>query len=324
MTRFLALLVLAFATRALAADGFLFVTFKGEQTPLSEQVYFALSKDGRHWTALNSGEPVLVSKIGEKGVRDPYLIRSPEGRKFYLIATDLCINRNGDWTRAQRAGSKSIVVWESDDLAQWGEPRLVKVAPDDAGCTWAPEAIYDESSQRYLVFWASRTGRDNFAKQRIWATWTADFRTFSEPFTYIDKAHDVIDTTIIREGDKFYRFSKDEQFKAITMEASGKLMGPWEDVPDFSLGKMKGYEGPECYPVEAARDGKPATWCLILDHYREGRGYQPFISQDLSKGQFNAGEGFTFPFRLRHGSVLPLSGQEYRRLESAYSKRTDQ
>ena len=29
------------------------------------------------------------SKYGEKGLRDPFIIRSPEGDKFYIIATDL-------------------------------------------------------------------------------------------------------------------------------------------------------------------------------------------------------------------------------------------
>ena len=59
-----------------------------------------------------------------------------------------------------------------DPIEQSWEPRLVKVAPDDAGCTWAPEAIYDEAKQEYLVFWASTTGRDEFAKHRIWGART--------------------------------------------------------------------------------------------------------------------------------------------------------
>jgi len=54
---------------------------------------------------------VLVSQLGEKGVRDPYLLRSQDGQKFYLLATDLSINLNRDWKRAQEAGSKSIVIW---------------------------------------------------------------------------------------------------------------------------------------------------------------------------------------------------------------------
>lgn len=301
-----------------AADGgFLFATFKGEQSPMTEQIYFVASKDGKKWEALNGANPVLVSNIGEKGVRDPYLLRSHDGKKFFLIATDLSINLNGDWSRAVRAGSKSIVIWESSDLAKWSEPRLVKVAPDDAGCTWAPEAIYNPSSKAYLVFWASTTKGDNFAKHRIWAAETKDFRTFGKPFIYIEKATSVIDTTIVEDSKAFYRFSKDEQFKAITMEVSANLMGPWKDVSQFSLSRMKGYEGPACYPISTERG---RTWCLILDHYQQGKGYQPFVTSDLAGGQFSPGEGFSLPYRLRHGSILPVSTSEYERLIEAYGK----
>jgi arabinoxylan arabinofuranohydrolase len=122
----------------------------------------------------------------------------------------------------------------------------------------------------------------------------------------------VIDTTIVQEGKSYYRFSKDEQYKAITMEVSSDLMGPWKDVGGFSLSRMTGYEGPECYRLSGS------GWCLILDHYSQGKGYQPFVSSDLAGGQFAPGEGFSLPFRLRHGSVLPLSSAEYERLVKAF------
>ena len=306
---------------ALAADGgYLFVTFKGEQTPMSEQIYFALSKDGRQWSALNDGEPVLISKLGEKGVRDPYLLRSHDGKTFYMLATDLSIHLNGNWGRAQTDGSKSIVIWESSDLVKWSRPRLVRVAAPDAGCTWAPEAVYDEEAGDYLVFWASKNRRDKFGKQRIWAARTKDFRKFEKPFVYIDKPSHVIDTNIVRDNGKFYRFSKDEQFKAITMEVSDKLTGEWQTVPDFSLSKLQGYEGPECYMLKPAADGKPAVWCLVLDHYSKGAGYQPYVTEDLASGQFTAGPDFSFPFRFRHGSILPLDAAEFARVEAAYGK----
>lgn len=313
----ISLLVLStvLATSSQSDGGYLFVTFKGEQTPMTEQIYFALSKDGKDWMALNSANPVLVSELGEKGVRDPYLIRSHDGKKFFLIATDLSINLNGDWGRAVRGGSKSIVIWDSADLVTWSKPRLVKVAPDDAGCTWAPEAVYDAEKKDYLVFWASTTKRDNFAKHRIWASRTKDFHKFGDPIIYIEKPTTVIDTTIVRDGSTYYRFTKDELYKAITMESSDKLMGTWKDVKEFSLAQLKGYEGPECYPMKS-RPGEPPTWCLILDYYSKGQGYQPFVTQDLASGQFKAGEGFSFPFRFRHGSIMPVSQKEYENLES--------
>lgn len=319
---FLALAMHLSAFNLFAADaGFLFVTFKGEQSPMTEQIYFALSKDGRNWSALNNAEPVLVSKVGEKGVRDPYLLRTHDGGKFILIATDLSINLNHDWGRAVRAGSRSVVIWESTNLVQWSEPRLVAVAPEDAGCTWAPEAIYDKAAGEFLLFWASTTKRDNFAKHRVWAARTKDFKEFSKPFIFIERPAAIIDTTMVHDGTSYFRFSKDETSKGITMETSPKIMGPWQSVTNFSLGKLRGYEGPECYLVEPATVAKPPTWCLILDYYSKGQGYQPFITHDLASGQFAPGQGFTFPFRFRHGSILRLSEEEYKRLDSAYSKR---
>jgi hypothetical protein len=315
----LAAMLLGIATSR-AEGGFLFVTFKGEASPMAEQIYFALSQDGCQWEALNKSAPVLVSHVGEKGVRDPFLLRSHNGRKFYLLATDLSINLNHDWRRATHAGSKSIVIWESTNLVSWSEPRLVQAAPDDAGCTWAPEAIYDETKKEYLAFWASTTARDDFAKQSIWAAWTKDFIHFEKPFPYIENAGAVIDTDIVHDHGKYYRFSKDEKFKAITMEVSEKLMGPWTDVPEFSLAKIKGYEGPECYRINSTSQGQPDTWCLILDQYSTGSGYQPFVTTDLGAGQFTPGTGFKFPFKFRHGSILAISQAEYLQLLASYGK----
>lgn len=303
--------------------GYLFVTFHGQETPMDEQIYFALSKDGRNWTALNDTKPVLVSELGEKGVRDPYLLRSHDKKKFYLIATDLSWALDRSVSRSIRAGSRSIMIWESTDLVHWSEPRLVKVAPNDAGCAWAPEAVYDVENGDYMVFWASTTRGDNFAKHRIWAARTKDFKTFGEPFIYIEKPETIIDTTIIHDGRSYHRFTKDEKFKALTLETSPKLTGPWTDVPAFSLAHLRGYEGPACYIVDPASSGKPATWCLILDHYAaRGAGYEPFVTHDLASGKFTPGEGFTFPFKFRHGSVLPVTKAEYQRLQAVYPNRT--
>src|SRR2546425_13310574 len=87
-----------------AEGGFLFTTFRDETTPLSEQIYMGISEDGRHWDALKGGTPVLVSDVGEKGVRDSFLLRSHDGQKVWLMATDLSVNRNRDWKRNTHAG----------------------------------------------------------------------------------------------------------------------------------------------------------------------------------------------------------------------------
>lgn len=319
-TRILMLLALCLCAGAYAAElgGYLFVTFRGEANPMTEQVYFMISKDGRRWKALNNEKPILVSTLGEKGVRDPYIIRSHDNKKFYMIATDLSIHlTRHDWGRATRDASQSIVIWESRDLVNWSRPRLCKVAPDTAGCTWAPEAVYDAEKKQYMVFWASMTSDDDFAKHRIWAAYTKDFRSFGKPFIYIEKPTTVIDTTIIRENGVYYRFTKDEKHKAITMEKGDSIMGEWEEVSDFSLANLKGYEGPTCFMTEPPTEGQPAKWCLLLDKYPRD-GYQSYETDDLSTGDFDDGDRMDFPFHpVRHGTVLALTATEYNRLKNA-------
>ena len=321
------LLVLSSAwSRASGDGGYLFVTFKGE-SPKGEQIYFALSRDGLTWSALNQSKPVLVSTIGEKGVRDPYLLRMQDGYKFVLIATDLAIYADkiktgsgaAAWKHSVESGSRALVIWESTDLVNWDGPRLVSVAPADAGCAWAPEAIYDPAAGDYLVFWASTTAGDHFKKHRIWAAHTRDFREFSAPAVYIERPASIIDTTIVQDGQSYYRFSKDEVRKAILMESSPRLDGPWREVSGFSLATTTGIEGPECYPIKQQAGSAPQSWCLIVDFYAKSLGYQPYVAQDLGQGNFTKGEGFSFPFKFRHGAVLPITEEECTRLEKAFS-----
>lgn len=60
------------------------------------------------------------------------------------------------WDAAQRQGSKGIFVWESTDLVNWSNERLVVVENSSAGMVWAPEAIWDAAKGQYLVHWASK------------------------------------------------------------------------------------------------------------------------------------------------------------------------
>ena len=286
--------------------GYLFAHFRGERSNEWEQIFFAISKDGAKWQPLNDGKSVLQSNLGEGGVRDPYIVRNPENGTIYLIATDLCIGRNGDWGRAQRAGSKAIIVWESKDMVNWSEPRRVEVAVPNAGCTWAPEAFWDADKKDFFVFWASRETLNGSNRQRIYSARTKDFKTFTPAKLYIEKPNDIIDTDIVSEGGKLYRFSKDETQKSIILEVSDTLEGEWKPVPGFPVKNFVGYEGPECFRMA---DGR---WCMIIDYYSRGQGYKAFFCDDLSKGDFAPSErGLEFPYRFRHGGVITLSQTEY-------------
>ncbi|WP_215453949.1 family 43 glycosylhydrolase [Streptomyces sp. ATCC 21386] len=311
-----------------ALKGYMFSYFTGEGTSDGEQLYAALSKgnDPLKWRELNDGKPVLTSTLGEKGLRDPFIIRSPEGDKFYQIATDLKIYGNGDWDASQRTGSKSIMVWESTDLVNWTNQRLVKVSPDSAGNTWAPEAYYDEERGEYVVFWASKL-YDNEAhsgdtyNRMMYAT-TRDFYTFSEPKVWIDRGYSVIDSTVIRHDGEYFRLSKDERnnssstpnSKFIFEEKSDTLRNlSWTAVAEgIGKGEMSAAEGPLVF-----KSNTEEKWYAFLDEFG-GRGYIPFETTDLASGVWTPSTGYDLPSKPRHGTVLPVTQAEYDRLLRTY------
>jgi len=211
-------------------EGYLFGHFIGEGDENGEQIYFAVSEDGLHFKDLNGGKPVLVSGIGEKGVRDPFLYRSHDGKQFYLIATDLSIYHRGGWIQneqgyydASTTGSPYLVLWQSSDLVHWSEPKLIKAAPENAGMAWAPEMIWHEESGQYVIFFASSIMNPETKMKAkpnaIYYVATKDFETFSEAKLFIDcqndipggtgKPREIIDTTVLKVGDWYYSASKD-------------------------------------------------------------------------------------------------------------------
>ncbi|MET9793577.1 family 43 glycosylhydrolase [Streptomyces canus] len=311
-----------------ALKGYMFSYFTGEGTSDGEQLYSALSKgnDPMKWRELNAGKPVLTSTLGEKGLRDPFIIRSPEGDKFYQIATDLRIYGNGDWDAAQRSGSKSIMIWESTDLVHWTNQRLIKISPDTAGNTWAPEAFYDAKLGEYVVFWASKL-YDNEAhsgdtyNRMMYAT-TRDFYSFSEPKVWIDRGYSVIDSTMIQNNGTYYRLSKDERnnssstpnSKFIFEEKSDSILNPsWTAVAEgIGKGAMSAAEGPLVF-----KSNTEDKWYAFLDEFG-GRGYIPFETTDLDSGNWTPVADYDLPAKPRHGTVLPVTQAEYDRLLRAY------
>lgn len=302
---------------------YLFAHFiDSENDATKEQIYFSVSTDGTEWTTLNSGAPILTSTVGELGVRDPYILRGEDG-KFFIIATDLSIyNRRGDsnrWGTCQTSGSQSIVVWESSDLVNWSDASLVKVAPDNAGCTWAPECVYDAEKDAYMVFWASKTADDNYAVQRVYKSYTTDFKEFTAPEVYIDgETVSNIDTTIINHKGVYYRFTKNESKSSITMMKSTSLSDGWTDVETYTINgtagnTVTGYEGPTVYKLNGED-----KWCLLLDYYSKSKGYKPFVTDDITKGEFTSAADFKFDGTYRHGTVMPITLDEYNALVEKY------
>ncbi|KAG8681265.1 hypothetical protein FRC12_020449 [Ceratobasidium sp. 428] len=323
----------AFATSAIATPlearqssytAYMFAYFTGEGYSNGETISFAVSNGNNalSWSEVHGGTPYLTSTVGTKGVRDPSIIRAHDGSKFWLLATDLKMYGNGDWNAAVRTGSRSIVIWESTDLKNWGTPRLVQVSPATAGNTWAPEAVWDPSQNKYIVFWASSLYAANdpnhtgSSYHRIMSATTTDFKTFSTAQVYIDKGYSVIDTTIAYDSSSstYYRFSKDERANSASTpngkfpfeEKGSSLSGSWSTVAvGIGKGSVSRGEGPTVFKSNTVAN----KWHMFIDEFG-GRGYVPFETTNIASGAWTLSSGYSLPSRPRHGSVIPITEAE--------------
>ena len=315
-----------FSESAYPAGGYLLVHFTSELpekdalgNPIprtdGEQIWFALSRDGLHWRDL-SPSPVLRSHIGDPGVRDPFPVRDPRTGRVYLIATDLCIEGGTDWGKAQFAGSRDIIVWESDDLIRWSGERAETVGIPEAGCVWAPEAVYDPEQDCFFVFFASMVGDPGEEpKQRIYACRTRDFRSFTETKLWIERPGHIIDTTVFRHDGTWFRISGDDATHRLLFETAERLEGPWTILSSPALSALPGVEGPETFTLP---DGRT---CLMADRFADGLGYLPLVTDAPGKTDFRVlgpDEYDMGGVKKRHGGVLRLTEEECRRLEQAY------
>lgn len=330
-----------------------------------ERIYFGISQDGLNFTALNDSKPVIESTLGTHGLRDPFIIRSHEGDKFYLIATDLTVagvTQDGvtypgqGWDQNQTNGSQSIMVWESTDLVNWSKQRMCKVAVDDAGCTWAPEAYWDDDTEQYVVFWASKlkTG----GKQRLYYATTRDFYTFSNAQVWFEEDGSVIDTTVIKVDDWYYRYTKNEDgntntygtpSKRIYCEKSKSLTAPaedWELVYNNCLNVDGGQIEGGCIFEINTEDVENAKKIAALKGYElkgdrifaliadaTGKTIFPGLSDNITTGQFNvlgteanASVNGTPLYSMpepaaSHGTIMPITSEEYDNLMKKYNSR---
>jgi hypothetical protein len=321
-TRDLALTVQPLPAAGAEEEAYVWAFFTGEGDG-AEQVSLAASRgnDALSWNTLNDGQPLFTSTQGTQGLRDPFIIRSAEGDRFYMLATDLKVaGLAGGFDAAQRSGSLYMEVWESNDLVNWSGQRHVKVSSDFAGNTWAPEAYWDEELDTYVVYWASNlydttdvADRTAVTYNRMMYATTDDFTHFSEAKPWVDvkrgTGRGTIDATVARVDDTYYRFIKDEASMTIRQEQStdllatvtGALPGTTGAADEWTLvkdrvatglpngepgGTFTQGEGPSIFPANEG-DVNGYEWYLFIDQpsYHAGPNYYiPFATDDIADG----------------------------------------
>ncbi|TDO99230.1 alpha/beta hydrolase fold domain-containing protein [Flavobacterium sp. 245] len=287
----------------LKPDGYVFTYFKGNG---EDGLHLAYSEDGYKWTALKNDTSFLTPEVGkDKLMRDPCVIKGGDGL-YHMVWTV-------SWT------DKGIGYASSKDLIHWSKQEFIPVMAHEkkARNTWAPEITYDEKAKIYMIYWAS-TIEDKFLEtkseeekgynHRIYYTTTKDFKKFAKTKLLYEPGFNVIDASIVRQGNQFVMYLKDETRnpvkKNIKVATSEKLTGPYSQASKAITGDYWA-EGPTAIQVDN-------NWIVYFDKYTQKK-YGAV--KETSKGWEDISEQVSFPAGTRHGTVIKVSAEEINSLK---------
>lgn len=292
--------------------GYLFVYFTGNHIS-QEAVCYALSSDGYNFNKLNGGKPVLDSKIisSTGGVRDPHILRSQDGKWFYMVVTDMVSDNGWDSNRAMvMLKSKDLVNWEHSVINMQkkypGQERLKRV--------WAPQTVYDANQGKYMVYWSMKHG--NGPDIIYYAYANKDFTDLEgepKPLFLPENGKSCIDGDIVYKDGTFYMFYKTEGHgNGIKLATTRSLTsGEWTEYPDYKQQTKDAVEGAGTFKLIGSD-----KYILMYDVYMRGT-YQFTESTDLINFKVIDNE-VSMDFHPRHGTVIPITAKEYKRLEKRY------
>jgi hypothetical protein len=281
-----------------ASTSYLFSSFRGNG---EDGLHLAYSEDGLKWTPLNDDKSYLKPTVGSKLMRDPCICQGPDGT-FHMA-----------WTTGWK--DNGIGIAHSKDLIKWSKQEYIPVMahePKTMNC-WAPEIFYDAKTEKYIIFWATSipgrfpetdsTGDDdgpNKYNHRIYYVTTKDFLTYTDAKLFYDDGFSVIDATIVKNGDKYVMFLKDETKlpvakKNIRVAVADAAEGPYGHAskpisPDW-------VEGPSAIKIGD-------SVIVYFDEYTRGR-YGAVASTDLEHWD-NISKQLSFPKTTRHGTALAV------------------
>ncbi|KAK7703028.1 hypothetical protein SLS64_009299 [Diaporthe eres] len=196
-----------------------------------------------------------------------------------------------------------------------------RIDSETAGMVWAPSAVYNTEDSLFYVFWSARhyaesdTAHTGTATlDRIRYATTADFETFSAPQDYLA----LPDTPLIDQefqylgtSGNYARFLKNETVNQVYQETTtGGLFGEWTRIPGY-VSSLSPAEGPAAF----ADNVTPGLYHLLLDDYTQ---YRPFETSDIQGGSWSASSTSGFPTGLKHGSVTPVTQEEYDAISAKY------
>jgi len=307
MRRLIALVILLVSAAGCSAQGaYVFAYFK---EPGSQGIYLALSRDGYKFAPLNDGQPWVKPEQPGEIMRDVFITRNPSGDGFRMV-----------WTWGWKGNSLGYA--ESKDLMTWAAQREIPIMKDfpTVRNVWAPETYWDAKAKEWLLIWSSSfndSDKDSDRGNRIWASRTKDFVTFTKPEIFFDPGFVVIDATMfhgmVAGSERWALVVKDQTVDPLRYQvrwaAGSSVEGPWGALSGPVTESWS--EGPSMIKVGD-------EFVVYYDHYRAPRArYEGVETKDWMHWT-SINDKIDFPESSKHGSFFRVSEAEADRLLSRH------
>lgn len=280
-------------------------------TSPAQHLFYAWSADGLHWNEANGGKPVFQAYDDRVWMRDPFLNRvERDGKVTYHVV------HTWGWD------NPAIFHWQSDDLVNWvaadggtttdsGKIYVMdgKDGRPSSPNAWAPEFTYVPEEDTFYIYWSSRVDD----RQLHYVTTTRDWKSFTVARPLFDPGFTAIDLTVVRKGDTFYGYYKDERNGEKTIlcattrsldPAVEQFSGTTRLLPDDYRVEV---EGPSVFRKIGGNG-----WIGYFDKFNGDAGLSYTECSDIEKADWKLipdTEVSNVP-EVKHGSVIIVSREE--------------
>lgn len=312
--------------------GYLYCYMNSEE----EITNFALgSKDdeGKVFYELLDGAEVFdtdeIAQI-EGGTRDAFIGRGTDTDGYFITVTDMCNANSGVWYNygIDLLHSADLIHWEGTTFDFREGPSIFSDPDANTGVyegddyqnicrVWAPQFIYDEKENAYLVYYSLLSTNEDDDYDRIFYSYTDNtFTTLTQPRILFDAGYSIIDADILfNPYDSLYHiFYKHEgasgSERGVYEATSPTLTGDWTEILHVTNEETAQVEAPS-----AIRRINEDVYNLYYMRYSDGSAYKycELDNMGLNPSYSSALDGIG---DFQHGSFMTLTEEEYTMLQA--------
>ncbi|MFY1672130.1 glycoside hydrolase family 43 protein [Plantactinospora sp. WMMB334] len=266
---------LALPQPASGATTLIYTTFKGDGAADQELWVYQSTNGGTSYSVLHD-----TNFRGPTGVlRDPSILK--RGSTYYVAYTWQ------SWT----TNSTYFAVARSTDLRNWTNIATVPSGIASTRNVWAPEFYVEGSTVRVIVSVRQTTNSSGF-RPYVYTAQNADLTSWSGPQQMGGLGYNYIDTYVVKSGNTYHAFTKNESTKYIERWTSNSLTGGWARQGTLW---SSGYEGPSLVRLDNGQ------YRIYVDKYTNG-GIWTATSANLSSWTGLSSVGCS---GCRHGTAIP-------------------